>query len=343
MNNLAKFYNNEGSDDGENLYLYFTIGEIKYAVNSSLVVEIIKLPQLEYPQRLPNNVVGLLNYNNFMINILDIRFYLGVKVTPYSASSHVLVVKTDEAIFGLLIDKVEDIVFFEPSKTEHFSLSGEDMLINYLYHHPEKGVISVVNLYSLENLLKKGVKSLEVDIPSLFPRDEDSRYKLMQRSHALEEKSREDLSKNIFTHEKFISFSLNDNNYCIDLGYVRELLKNQVITPVPCTPDYIKGLISLRGDFVVVVDLKTFLNFAVSQGQEKNRIIVVETSDFKVGFLVDEIFSIVEIPEELIEKHPQGKINQYVLCETVFNDNLYTILDTKNILSDEKLYIDEKV
>jgi len=134
MNNLDKFYNNDVVTDNENLYLSFTVGESKYAISTKQVVEIIKLPLLDYPQRLPNNTVGLLNYNNFTINILDIRFYLEIKITPYTHSHQVLLVKTDEAMFGLLINKVDDIFPLEQSQIEHFPFSGERKLIEYLYN-----------------------------------------------------------------------------------------------------------------------------------------------------------------------------------------------------------------
>ena len=342
MKNLTQLYNNDLVDEVEKLYLSFTVGESKYAIDTNLVVEIMKLPQLEYPQKLPNNIVGLLKYNNFTINVLDIRFYLDIKITPYSSANQVLIVKTDEAIFGLLINKVEDIISLESSKIEHFPFSSEDQLIDYLYHHNDSSAISMFNLYNLENILKKGVASLDIDILSLFPHDDESRYKLRSRSQAMEEKTLQELSKNIFSKGKFISFSLNYNTYCINLDFVRAFLKNSVITPIPCAPDYIAGLMTLRGDFVAVIDIKKFLNFSSDNVYDKNRVIIVEAPDFKVGFLVDEIFSIIEIPEELIDKHSHSKVNKDILCEVVFEDNLYTILDMKSILSDEKLYIDEK-
>ena len=60
----------------KNTHLYFRIGENKYAVNSDNVLEIMKLPALDYPQKLPNNIIGLLKYNNFVINVIDIRLSL---------------------------------------------------------------------------------------------------------------------------------------------------------------------------------------------------------------------------------------------------------------------------
>lgn len=348
MKNLTTFYNNNILDPNENVYLYFKLGDSKYAVNIGQVVEIMKLPLLDYPQKLPNNIIGLLDYNDFTINILDLRFYLNIKVTPYSLSNQLLIVKTDEAILGLLIDKVEDVASFDTSKIEYFQTNEEDKILDFMYKK-EDGAISVINLGALENIFRRGVPSCDIDIPSLFPHDDDSRYKLIQRSRALQEKFNIDLVTNIFSQDRFISFSLDGNIYCINLEYIKEFLKNFCITPIPCNLDYVAGVIALKGDFITIINIKKFLDTndlspakmeACSFTDGKNNIIILEFTDFKIGFLVDEIFSIINIPEDLIKKNPLNH-NKYILSEVILEDKFYTILDIKNILSDERFFIED--
>ena len=88
----------------KNTHLYFQVGDNKYAVNSANVLEIMKLPALDYPQKLPNNIVGLLKYNNFVINVIDIRFYLDIEVRPYTVHNELLIVKTVELFYGFISD-----------------------------------------------------------------------------------------------------------------------------------------------------------------------------------------------------------------------------------------------
>ena len=59
------YMNSNYIEQKKNTHLYFQIGENKYAINTSNVLEIMKLPALDYPQKLPNNIIGLLKYNNF--------------------------------------------------------------------------------------------------------------------------------------------------------------------------------------------------------------------------------------------------------------------------------------
>lgn len=336
-------------ESNENLFLYFRLGGNKYAIDVKQVVEIMKLPLLDYPQKLANNVVGLLNYNNFTINVLDLRFYLDISITPYTVSNQLLIVKTDETIFGLLIDKVEDIIAFEQSKIEYFSPMSEERIIEYIYKD-EGETISVIDLCALENVIRQGVSPTNIDIPSLFPHDDDSQYELLQRSQLLQEKSNTNLVTNVFSQDRFSSFSLNGNNYCINLEYVSEFLKNLSITKIPCNADYIEGVIVLKGDFVTVINTKKFLGLVdespvvnrreLQKSEIKNNIIIVEVSDYKVGFLVDEIFSMINIPEELIKTNSQSH-DKYILSELVMDETFYTILNIKNILSDEKFFIEE--
>jgi purine-binding chemotaxis protein CheW len=142
---------------------------------------------------------------------------------------------------------------------------------------------------------------------------------------------------------------LSSGIFCFNLKEIKEVLKNVKITNVPCTPDYIKGLISLRGNFITIVDLKEFLDISsekdskINKSKTENKVIIVEKDDVQIGFLVDQILDIIDIPEELILKNPAHKLNKYVKSEVVMDDKLYTIFDSAQIFSDEKLYINEKV
>lgn len=344
MKDLTTLYKSNITEANENSYLYFNLGGNKYAINTLQVVDIMKLVQLDYPQKLANNVIGLLNYNSFTINVLDLRFYLDVKITPYSVNNQLLIVKTDESIFGLIIDKAEDIISLEESKIESFEVHGREKVIEFIYKKDNES-ISIINLTTLENIVKEGNFSSDVDIPSLFPTDDDSRYKLTQRSHALQEKANFDLFTDVFSQDRFISFSLDDSIYCINFESIKEFLKDYHITKVPCNLDYIAGIIALRGDFVSVVDTKKFLGLSdkssyVNYTDAKNNIIIIETPDFKMGFLVDEIFAIINIPEDMKKRKSSGA-PKYIQGEVIMDNKLYTILDIKNILSDDRFFVEE--
>ena len=252
--------NNNYLEQKKNTHLYFQIGENKYAINTSNVLEIMKLPALDYPQKLPNNIVGLLKYNNFVINVVDIRFYLNIEVQPYSSHSELLIVKTDEVIFGIITDKIIGILPFDTALVDPIPFVDSKMIIESLYKYNNE-TIFIVNIYALETLLKQqGTSSTEIDILSLFPQDEISKNLMTKRTNAIVEKSNLRLaSGELHAKNKYISFNLNNDFYCIALDFVKEVLKDTTITNVPGTPSFVEGIMNLRGDYITVINLKQFL------------------------------------------------------------------------------------
>ena len=135
----------------KNTHLYFMLGNSKYAINTSSVLEIMKLPVLDYPQKLPNNIIGLLKYNNFVINVIDVRFYLNTDVPKYNVNNELIIVKTDETIFGIITDKIIGIIPFESSKIDTIPFVDNKTIIDSIYKHNQE-TIFIINIYSIENL-----------------------------------------------------------------------------------------------------------------------------------------------------------------------------------------------
>ena len=328
--------NNNYIEQKKNTHLYFQIGENKYGVNSGNVLEIMKLPALDYPQKLPNNIIGLLKYNNFVINVVDIRFYLNIDVTPYNENNELLIVKTDEVIFGIITDHVIGILPFDTTLTDQIPFVDSKMIIESIYKH-ENDTIFVVNIYSLENLLKQHDMTLpEVDIPSLFPQDETSKKLMAKRTSAIAEKSSLRLaSGELHAKNKYISFNLNKDFYCISLDSVKEVLKDTSITKVPGTPDFIEGIMNLRGDYITVINIKKFLDLPCENALDKNPVIIVKCNELKLAFLIDQINELFDFQEF----EQQENSESYYLNEFIYNGNLYTELNIDKITSDKKIIV----
>ena len=328
--------NNNYIEQKKNTHLYFQIGENKYAINSDNILEIMKLPALDYPQKLPNNIVGLLKYNNFVINVIDIRFYLNIEVPKYNIHNELLIVKTDEVIYGIITDKVIGILPFETSLMDAIPFVDNKMIIDSLYKFNNE-TIFVINIYAIENLLKEHEhKWNEVDILSLFPQDEHSKNIMAKRTLAIIDKASLKLaSGELHVKNKYISFNLNDDYYCIALDYVKEVLKDTQITNVPGTPDFIEGIMNLRGDYITVINLKKFLNLPISSTQEKKPVVIIKCNELKLALLIDKINELFEFQEDNLIEPAEG----YFANEFMYNENLYTILNIEKISSDKKIIV----
>ncbi|MGB4268728.1 MAG: chemotaxis protein CheW [Spirochaetota bacterium] len=139
---------------------------------------------------------------------------------------------------------------------------------------------------------------------------------------------------------QLVSFKLDEIEYGIDILSVHEILRIPEITRLPNTPEYIKGVINLRGNVIPVVDIR--LRFGMQQVglTELSRIIVVEIGEKLVGLLVDNVHQVIRLsrsridePHELIE----GISTEFISGIGRLQDRLIVILRLDNILfSDEQ-------
>ena len=328
--------NNKYIEQKKNNHLYFQIGANKYAINTDNVLEILKLPALDYPQKLPNNIIGLLKYNNFVINVIDIRFYLNIEVTPYNTNNELLIVKTDEVIFGIITDKIIGIMPFESTYVDAIPFVDSKMIIESLYKYNQE-TIFIINIYSLENLLKQHNEWKETDILSLFPKDETSRAIMQKRTFDITNKANFKLmTSELHSKNNYISFYLNNDTYCIALDYVTEVLKDTLITNVPGTPECIEGIMNLRGDYITVVNLKKLLNIQCEQNSnEKKPVIIIYANELRIALLIDKINELFEFQDsELLAPK-----DSYFANEFIRDGVLYTILNIEKISSDKKIVV----
>lgn len=329
--------NNNYLEQKKNTHLYFQIGGNKYAISTSNVLEIMKLPALDYPQKLPNNIIGLLKYNNFVINIVDIRFYLNIDVTPYNTNNELLIVKTDEVIFGIITDKVIGILPFDTAFVDQIPFIDNKMIIESLYKY-ENETIFIVNIYALETLLKQHTNIVpETNVLALFPQDIPSKALMAKRTREITEKSSLRIaSSELHAKNKYISFNLNKDYYCISLDYVKEVLKDTQVTNVPGTPDFIAGIMNLRGDYITVINLKKFLGLPEEENSsDKNPVIIVKGNELKLALSIDKINELFDF-QELDYNSPS---ESYYANEFIYNKILYTVLNVERILTDKKIII----
>lgn len=103
---------------------------------------------------------------------------------------------------------------------------------------------------------------------------------------------------------QWLTFSLAEEDYALDIEDVLEIIKPREITDIPRVPNFVLGIISLRGIIIPVYDLKKRLNLGLLQVSLASRIIVCQSGDRTAGLLVDGITQVIRLPEEKIEAPP---------------------------------------
>lgn len=132
-----------------------------------------------------------------------------------------------------------------------------------------------------------------------------------------------------------VVFTLADETYGIDISTVNEIIRMQAITEVPRTPDFVEGVINLRGRIVPVIDLRKRFSLAVSEETQASRIMVVELEGLTVGMIVDSVSEVLRLPASSIEPTPtmvSGVDAAYLRGVGKWDDRLIILLDIKKVL-----------
>lgn len=103
---------------------------------------------------------------------------------------------------------------------------------------------------------------------------------------------------------QLVIFSVNDEEFGIDIEHVNIIERSLEIFKIPNTPEYIEGLVNLRGKVHTVINLRKRFNMPAKSFDENTKIIMVSTSSAVVGLIVDEVKEIVKLDDKDIENAP---------------------------------------
>ena len=329
------------SYDQENLYLFFELNDRSYAIKTSYVLEIMQLPQLDIPQKMPKNIIGIMNYSGLSINIIDLRVLLNLPVSSYSINDSLIVIKTAESILALLVNKINNIVHIESNKMQTIPYTTSDNLIDNIYHN-ELQSVSVININFLEKQLKETDHQLVDDInKKLFPSDQES-LKIFEKRKLYQYNKVKQVLDSVQQKEQYLLFNVSDVNLSIDISYIKHIEKNykDKIVKLPSVPKYIYGIINIKGEFLTLLDLALFLNFNQIKEQDYKNLIIIENQNISIGLLVNEIYKIKSFRSNDLVKRTENQFeSRYSSADIIEDNKVYSILNVDNILNDDKLYI----
>ncbi|MDX1451881.1 MAG: chemotaxis protein CheW [Oleiphilaceae bacterium] len=138
---------------------------------------------------------------------------------------------------------------------------------------------------------------------------------------------------------QYVTFRLDDETYGINVMQIQEVLRYTEIAPVPGAPDYVLGIINLRGNVVTVIDTRRRFGLSDSEVSDHTRIVVLEVEGQVVGILVDSVAEVVYLRQSEIETAPNvGNEESARFIQGVCNKNgeLIILVEFEKMLSEEE-------
>lgn len=142
--------------------------------------------------------------------------------------------------------------------------------------------------------------------------------------------------------DKYLTFQLENEEYAIEIICVIEVIGMQKIAPIPDMPDFVKGVINLRGQVIPVVDVRLRFGIQHMEYTERTCILVVKMKDTFIGLIVDTVCDVVTIPEEDIDDPPKlnrKKGSRFIQGLGKIDDDVKIILNVHKLLYDEEYEI----
>ncbi|WP_226035976.1 chemotaxis protein CheW [Aquibacillus saliphilus] len=140
---------------------------------------------------------------------------------------------------------------------------------------------------------------------------------------------------------KIIIFQLNNQEYGTEINQVRSIERFQNLIELPQSPDFIKGIINLRGEIIPIIDLKKRLNIKNTEPTDQTRVLITAVNEVQVGIIVDAATDVIDIDPNVIEPTPKfiGGSDQAKFIKAVakLNDRLILLSDFNYSLDLETL------
>lgn len=138
---------------------------------------------------------------------------------------------------------------------------------------------------------------------------------------------------------QWVTFKLQEETYGINVMQVQEVLRYTEIAAVPGSPDYVVGIINLRGNVVTVIDTRTRFGLESAEVTDNSRIVIIEAEKQVIGILVDSVAEVVYLKQTDIDSAPNvGTDESARFIQGVSNrdDELLILVDLNKLLSEEE-------
>lgn len=139
---------------------------------------------------------------------------------------------------------------------------------------------------------------------------------------------------------QLVTFHIGDEEFAADILNIQGINRMLEVTKVPNSPEFVEGIINLRGKVIPIIDLRRRLGMPPKEYDKNTRFIVVELKQKVIGFIVDSVNEVLRINKSITEPPPETVSNidsKFITAVGKLNDRLLILLDLDQILSDEEI------
>ncbi|MBW4620932.1 MAG: chemotaxis protein CheW [Cyanosarcina radialis HA8281-LM2] len=358
-------------------YLVFSLHNVQYGIDASLVKEVFLLPELTAIAQAPKDIVGAIDLRSKVVPVMHLAVRLGYRMPEGKLSDSVVILEWQGLQIGIIVNSVSEVKNIESSAiepeisygrvrraqtrfllgvakvdTDMIMLLDPENLIGYSEEIEE--VISFAP-EAQENLNGEFFGQKYLDFEPEKPKSElNNFYELCCPSATSEERAifrqRTENLRTATENSEFVGqlpvavVGLNGEYFGLDLGLVREFTNIRQVTPIPCCPPHIIGNMNLRGEIVTLVDIRGTLNLPLPDVNAASKAVVIQVDDIVAAIPVDRVFDVMYLhPSDLTAPPTAVNGDEFLRGTAPYLGKMLSVIDLPNLLDRGGLVVNEEV
>ncbi|MEN6349058.1 MAG: chemotaxis protein CheW [Syntrophomonas sp.] len=302
----------------------FLLGNEEFGLEIETVREIIRYPEIVKVPNVSHYIKGLISLRDTLMPIIDMRVKLDMGKDEITGSTRVVVVDLEGTLVGLIVDKVYEV-----------TRVPKDTIF------PPPGALGGDNGSRLKGIARlDGGKRIIMlmDLQDIISSEELQDIEHLEAGGAVtEEESSFDQE---IEEEQMVVFRLAGEQFGVRITQVQEINRLSNITKVPRAPEYVEGVVNLRGDVIPVIDLRKRFQMESKEYNEFTRVIVSDINKKKVGLIVDEVLEVLRVPGRLLEETPDilqdNQMQRFMDGIANLEKRMIMMLNLENILVEKE-------
>lgn len=321
----------EISSDDQMQLVSFDVAGQEYGLEITCVQEIVQVPErITKVPKAAAAVLGVMNLRDRLLPVLSMRALFGMDPAPLADHNRVVVVSLDggKSAVGMVMDRVREVLRVPRSLIDPMPplLAADAQLRDITAVCRLDNGNRIVSVLSADKIFDDG--ALQGSLAALTEEGQD-----MAGTESASGSSEE---------EQFVVFRLMNEEYGVAIADVQEIVRlPETIARVPRSPDFIEGVINLRGAVIPLVDQRTRFGLPAQDRNDRQRVMVFTIRGVQTGFIVDSVSEVMRIARAQIEEAPDLALEQAQMIRRVANlaerQRMILLLESDRLLDGAEL------
>lgn len=333
---MFDFDNTKINEISDNKYLLTEIAENLYAFGINYVKEVLPMIEIFSPNG-SENIIGVINLRGESVPVADFCRLIKKSSSTITSSQKLVILQFDTGKFAIIADKLVDIVNLEDTNLLPLQTAG-GFLWSAIYDNKSVAVVNALELYKIFAVAQVNTNESPAQLVHI---EETSLPIIKNRTELINKKDDYILPDDTFLNEKFIIFRLKNEFYAFNILYIEEIEKisEDMVSHIPCVPEFIRGIVNSDGDYLSLLDIKPFLNMDIEPLKGKNDVLILNVNEMRIAVLVDEIIDIDRLSSHQ-SPYTETFSESFVNGEITYNDKLINMLDVNRLFSAKNVDIE---